>query len=139
MQFSIKLSYNKSAVAVLLVVGIWNTLFHHTVPIPLQVSPIAPIVGLHLAGGAYAIRTVTIDAGGVLKSKILNHESYGVFNDGEPSTEEQDKQCVIHKQRKLAGDMMVDGIISDSYNESVPESIGELVVKVRRISLEPNL
>ena len=98
-------------------------------PVPIPPSgppPIAPIVGLHLAGGAYAIRTVTIDAGGVLKSKILNHESYGgVFNDGEPSTEEarQAMRDPANKE-KLAGDMAVDGIISDSYNESVPESIG---------------
>ena len=98
-------------------------------PVPIPPSgppPIAPIVGLHLAGGAYAIRTVTIDAGGVLKSKILNHESYGgVFNDGEPSTEEA-RQALRDPANKenLAGDMAVDGIISDDYDNSVPDKIG---------------
>ena len=93
-------------------------------PVPIPPSappPISPIVGLHLAGGAYAIRTVTIDAGGVLKSKILNHESYGgVFNDGEPSTEEA-RQAMRDPANKenLAGDMAVDGIISDGYDDAV--------------------
>ena len=98
-------------------------------PVRIQPSappPISPIVGLHLAGGAYAIRTVTIDAGGVLKSKILNHESYGgVFNDGEPSTEEA-RQAMRDPANKenLAGDMAVDGIISDGYDDAVPPAIG---------------
>ena len=96
-------------------------------PIPPSAPPpISPIVGLHLAGGAYAIRTVTIDAGGVLKSKILNHESYGgVFNDGEPSTEEA-RQAMRDPANKenLAGDMAVDGIISDGYDDAVPPAVG---------------
>ena len=98
-------------------------------PVPIPPSgppPIAPIVGLHLAGGAYAIRTVTIDAGGVLKSKILNHESYGgVFNDGEPTTQEA-RQALRDpaNKEKLAGDLAVDGIISDTFDEGVPPKIG---------------
>lgn len=98
-------------------------------PIPIPPSgppPLAPLVGLHLAGGAYAIRTVTIDAGGILKSKILKSESYGgVFDDGEPST--QDARSAMRdgtNKDAISSALAVDGIISDTFGDVVPPAIG---------------
>jgi hypothetical protein len=102
-----------------------------TIPPVAPIPPTSPppntaLVGLHLAGGAYAIRTVTIDAGGVLKSKILNLDSYGgVFNDGEPST--QDARSAMRdpaNKDKIYGDLASDEIIGSGSETQVPPKIG---------------
>lgn len=105
-------------------------------PIPVPPSgppPLAPLVGLHLAGGAYAIRTVTIDAGGILKSKILKSESYGgVFDDGEPSTQEA-RSAMRDGTNKdaISSALAVDGVISAGFGDVIPPAIGRTAGKGR--------
>ena len=103
-------------------------------PVPTPPSgppPIAPVVGLHLAGGAYAIRTVTVDAGGTLKSKILDLEAYGgVFNDGEPST--QDARSALRSEDnkdKIFTSLAKDGLINENSVDTVPPAIGRVAGK----------
>ena len=108
------------------------------VPPPIPIPPTAPppkspLVGLHLAGGAYAIRTVTIDAGGILKSKILKSESYGgVFDDGEPST--QDARSAMRdgtNKDAISSALAIDGIINVNFGDVIPPAIGRTAGKGR--------
>ncbi len=100
-------------------------------PSPVPLPPSAPppnsaIVGLHLAGGSYAIRSVTIDGGGTLKSKILDLDGYGgVFENGEPTTEEI-RQAVRDPANKdvLGGQAAIDGIINTEFDVGTPPAIG---------------
>ena len=99
------------------------------VPVPLPPTappPSTPIVGLHLAGGAYAIRSVTIDGGGTLKSKILDLDGYGgVFDNGEPTTEEIRQAVRDHTNKDvLAGQAAIDGIINTEFDVGTPPAIG---------------
>lgn len=93
--------------------------------------PNSALVGVHLAGGAYAIRTVTIDAGGILKNKILNLDSYGgVFNDGEPTT--QDARAAMRdpaNKEKLYGSLATDNIIGSDADNPIPPAIGRTAGK----------
>jgi hypothetical protein len=109
-----------------------------TVPPGVAIPPTSPppntaLVGLHLAGGAYAIRTVTIDAGGVLKSKILKTDSYGgVFDDGEPTTQEARSAMRDASNKDAIGaSLAVDGVISDKLDDVVPPNIGRTAGKAR--------
>ncbi len=98
------------------------------VPVPptSPVPPIAPIVGAHLAGGSYSIKTVTVDAGGVLKSKILKSDTYGgVFADGEPDTQDLRSGMRNPEYRdQLLGNGQSDGKISKDGTVDVPDGFG---------------
>ena len=93
---------------------------------PTAPPPLTPIVGAHLLGGNYAIRTVTVDAGGVLKQKILREDEYGgVFDDGEPSTDDlrsafRDPEV----KNKLLGAGVRDGLLSTESLIEIPSKIG---------------
>lgn len=93
---------------------------------PTAPPPIAPIVGAHLAGGSYAIKTVTVDAGGVLKSTILKSDTYGgVFDDGEPNT--QDLRSALRNpehRESLLGNGVTDGLLSEESVIDIPPKIG---------------
>ena len=98
---------------------------------PLPTLPSAPppnsaIVGLHLAGGSYAIRSVTIDGGGTLKSKILDLDGYGgIFDNGEPTTEEIRQAVRDHTNKDvLGGQAAIDGIINTEFDVGTPPAIG---------------
>lgn len=103
-------------------------------PVPTPPSgppPNAGIVGLHLAGGAYAIRTVTVDAGGTLKSKILKTDSYGgVFGDDDVST--QDLRGAMRDEEntdKLFTEGAKDGKLNPESTDTTPPDIGRTAGK----------
>lgn len=93
---------------------------------PSAPPPISPIVGAHLLGGNYAIRTVTVDAGGVLKQKILREDEYGgVFDDGEPNTD--DLRSAFRDpavKDQLLGAGVRDGLISPNALLEIPTKVG---------------
>lgn len=102
------------------------------VPVPPTAPPpIAPIVGAHLAGGSYSIKTVTVDAGGVLKSKILKSDTYGgVFEDGEPSTQDLRSGMRNPEYRdQLLGNGITDNLLNEEAGIDIPPGIGRTAGK----------
>ena len=96
-------------------------------PVPPTIPPpIPPVVAAHLLGGTYAIRTVTVDAGGILKQKILREDEYGgVFDDGEPSTD--DLRSAFRDpavKNKLLGAGVRDGLLSTEALIEIPSKVG---------------
>jgi len=96
------------------------------VPPTVPIGPTAPVVGAHLAGGPYSIKTVTVDQGGILKQKILRSDTYGgVFEDGEPTT--QDLRSGVrnpNNRDQLLGNGVTDGLISREGFIDIPSKLG---------------
>ena len=96
-------------------------------PIPPTIPTIpAPAVAASLLGGPYGIKTVTIDAGNVLRDQLKDAEGYGgVFHGGEPST--QDMRSAMrdeNNRNNLQLSAMTDGIINPDSLRGIPAAIG---------------
>lgn len=90
--------------------------------------PLPPIVGVSLMGGGYAIKTVTVDEGGILKKKILQTEDYGgVFPDNCAAPTTDDMRSAFrdpNNKANLFSASVRDGIVNEEGEVVTPPEIG---------------
>lgn len=96
------------------------------VPVPPSAPPpAAPIVALHLMGGAYAIRNVSIDAGAKLRDAILLRDDYDGLFEKIPTTQEIRSTIRDPANRSKIGAKMVgEGRLNPDYANIAPPKIG---------------
>ena len=110
--------------------GVPPTFYKLQVVLPSAPPPVASIVGIHLLGGSYAIRKVSVDAGDRMKNKILLKDDYEGLFEKVPSTQEL-RSCFRDPANKalIAAKMVGEGKISEKYTETVPPNIGRTAPK----------
>jgi len=92
---------------------------------PSAPPPVAPIVGIHLAGGSYAIRNVTVDAGDKLKDRILLKDDYEGLFEKIPSMQEIRSTIRDPANRsKLANKLIRERRLNPEYKKTAPPKIG---------------
>jgi len=102
-------------------------------PLPVKVvatQPSAPppnpaIVGIHLAGGSYAIRRVTVDAGDALKDRILLKDDYeGLFEKIPTMQEIRSTIRDLANRDKIANKLIRERRLNPEYKKVSPPKIG---------------
>jgi hypothetical protein len=97
---------------------------------PSAPPPVAPIVGVHLLGGSYAIRNVTIDAGNKLRDQILLRDDYEGLFEKVPTTQELRSSFRDPANKaKLGAKMVGERRINPDYNNPSPPKIGRVSSK----------
>lgn len=97
---------------------------------PSAPPPYAPLVGIHLLGGSYAIRNVSIDAGNKLRDKILLKDDYNGLFEKVPTTQELRSSFRDPANKSsLAAKMVGEGRINSEYGNPAPPKIGRVSPK----------
>lgn len=110
--------------------GVPITFYNMTPVIPSAPPPYAPIVAIHLLGGSYAIRNVTVDAGDKLKNQILLKDDYEGLFEKVPTTQELRSSFRDPANKsKLASKMVGERRINSEHANITPPKIGRTASK----------
>jgi hypothetical protein len=97
---------------------------------PKKPVPLADAIGAMMTMGDFSVRTVTVDAGDVLKNKILLRDDYKGLFEKTPTTQEIRSTIRDTANRSLIGDIMVgESRLNAKYNETSPPKIGRTANK----------
>ena len=92
---------------------------------PKKPVPLADAIGAMMTMGDFSVRTVTVDAGDVLKNKILLRDDYEGLFEKVPSTQEIRSTSRDTANRSLIGNKMVgEGRLNPDYDNTSPPKIG---------------
>lgn len=97
-------------------------------PTPKKPVPLADAIGAMMTMGDFSVRTVTVDAGDVLKNKILLRDDYEGLFEKVPTTQEIRSTIRDTANRSLIGNKMVaEGKLNSQFDNSSPPKIGRTV------------
>ena len=97
---------------------------------PKKPVPLADAIGAMMTMGDFSVRTVTVDAGDVLKNKILLRDDYEGLFEKIPTTQEIRSTIRDTANRSLIGDKMVgEGRLNSKYDNTSPPKIGRTATK----------
>jgi hypothetical protein len=94
-------------------------------PTPNKPVPLADAIGAMMTMGDFSVRTVTVDAGDVLKNKILLRDDYEGLFEKIPTTQEIRSTIRDTANRSLIGNKMVgEGRLNAQFDNTSPPKIG---------------